>query len=102
MSRPQYIEALARATEVRVARADVKHEVSGGELSIADALVDPRAAGMTVFQLLSCQHRWGRRTSLRVLRSLRIGEWKAVGALTDRQRGLLADACSRKQEAADV
>jgi hypothetical protein len=55
---------------------------------------------MTVFQLLSSQYRWGRRTSMRVLSRLRIGEWKQVGALTERQRGLLVQACSPKREAA--
>lgn len=100
MSQPQYMDALARANEVRIARADLKQEVTEGRLSLTAALVDSRAEGLTVLKLLLCQHRWGVRTSRRVLNRLRIGEWKRVGALTDRQRVLLVQACSPKREAA--
>ena len=35
---PQYMQALQRANEVRLARAGLKRRVAGGELSVAEVL----------------------------------------------------------------
>lgn len=100
MSQPQYLTALERANEVRLARPGLKREVGSGSLSIGDALLDERASSMPIFDLLVCQWRWGRVSAFRVLNGLRIGEQKHVGDLTERQRELLVQACSPKREAA--
>ena len=100
MSQPQYMDALERANEVRIARADAKHRVCQGELSIADALRLECCQGMTVMQLLCSQCRWQRRRALGVLVPLRISELRLLRDLTVRQRGLLVQACSPKREAA--
>lgn len=88
--------ALDRANEVRLARVVLKREVRSGALSLGDALVDGRAGSMEVKQLVECQHRWGRRRTLRVLRGLRIGEKRRVGDLTERQRAALVEACGER------
>ena len=97
---PQYMDALARANEVRLARPALKREILDGSLSIADALDDPRAASMTVYQLLSAQRQWGRLRASSVLRGLRIGETQYVGKLTLRRRRVLAEACEPARRAA--
>lgn len=100
MTQPQYMDALDRANEVRLGRPGLKREIGSGSLSIGDAPVDERASSMPIFDLLACQWRWGRVSAFRVLNRLRIGEQKHVGDLTERQRGLLVQACSPKEKAA--
>ncbi len=83
---PQHLQAFAQANRVRVARAEVKRQLKAGEMSFEDALYHPMTQTMTVFDLLSAQHRWGRDRVLKVLAPFHISELKQVGALTDRQR----------------
>jgi hypothetical protein len=94
------MDALDRANEVRLARSDLKHELHDRQLSLAEALVDSRAASMPVLQLLCAQWQWGRERTVPVLRELRIGELKPVGELTDRQCGLLVEACEPERKVA--
>ena len=100
MTQPQYMDALERANEVRVARADAKHRVFQGELSIADALRLECCQGMTVFELVSSRCRVGSLKARRTLGEIRISEWRKVRDLTEHQRGLLAEACKPKRRAA--
>jgi hypothetical protein len=100
VSQPQYIEALERANEVRVARADVKHRVFRGELSIADALRLECCQAMTVFELVCSQYRVGLVSARRMLRELRVSEWRKVGDLSERQRQILVGLCEAKRKAA--
>lgn len=87
---PQHMKALARANEVRCARAAVKREISeGGDL---DALIlDPPEFmwEMTLAELLGAQHRWGTTRVRKFLDSLHVGERRHLGLLTARQRELL-------------
>lgn len=93
MSRTQFMEALAVANARRLGHADLKHEVASGELSIVEALVDPRAATLAVGKLLGAQRRWGPGRVERLLCELPINPLKPCGLLTDRQRGLLVKGC---------
>lgn len=94
-------EALARANEIRFARADLKRELREGRLSLADALEDEATQKMTVFDLLRAQHRYGperiRRkltTAANLIGSSRpVPEHKSIGDLTDRQKRALVQAC---------
>ena len=58
---PQHLRALARANEVRLARAELKRRVFAGEASVADVVLDCpwEAASMPVSDLLLAQRRWG-------------------------------------------
>jgi hypothetical protein len=91
---PQHLEALARANEVRLARAALKRAIARGEVDVADVVCDvpDEAATMTVYDLLASQRRWGDTRCRRLLRTIPISETKVVGTLTDRQRGALAEA----------
>ena len=58
---PQHMQALQRANEVRLARAELKRNVGVGASSVAEViLICPwEAASMTIAELLTSQRRWG-------------------------------------------
>ncbi len=90
--RPQYLRALERANEVRVARAELKRRVAFGDIAAADVLLTCpwQARSMAVGELLTSQRRWGSSRARKLLALLPISETKSVGSMTDRQRHALA------------
>lgn len=93
---PQHLRALARANEVRLARAALKRSIAAGDATVVEVVseVPWEAETMSLGELLTSQPRWGRTRTRKLLGSLGIGENKRVGTLTDRQRGLLVDRLS--------
>jgi hypothetical protein len=89
---PQHLQALNRANEVRLARADLKRRVAVGEISVGDVILESpwEAASMSVSDLLMSQRRWGHQRCRRVLAQVPVSETKTVGSLTQRQRHALA------------
>jgi hypothetical protein len=89
---PQHMRALARANEIRLARAALKREIASGTMSAAEIVLrcPPEAEGMTVSELLSAQRRWGRARSRKLLGGLELKENKQLVTFTERQRQLLA------------
>ena len=89
---PQYMRALQRANEVRLARAGLKRRVASGELSVAEVLLGSywEAENMTISDLLMSQHRWGHTRCRRFLASIPMSETKTIGSMTARQRQALA------------
>lgn len=89
---PQHLRALARANEVRLARATLKKRVSDGEISVADVILSTpwEAETMPVLDLLMSQRRWGLTRCRRFLQTVPMSENKPVGSLTDRQRQAMA------------
>lgn len=89
---PQHMRALARANEIRLARADLKRRIARGTTSAADVVLEvpPEAEGMTASELLSAQRRWGRARSRKLLGGLELKENKQLVTFTQRQRELLA------------
>ena len=85
---PQHLQALQRANEVRLARADLKRRVAEGELSVAEVVLESpwEAASMAIADLLMSQRRWGRTRCRRFLAQVPLSEAKTIGSLTDRQR----------------
>jgi hypothetical protein len=94
----QCMEALARANEVRLARAALKRDVSAGRRSVVDVVSDSpwESESMTLSELLCSQRRWGRARSRKLLASAALGEGKKVGTLTERQRRILVSALEEK------
>ena len=90
---PQRLQALARANEVRLARAGLKRRIAQGQISAADVIIAcPEAASSwSVGELLMSQRRWGITKCRKFLARNQISEIKTIGKLTDRQRRLLAD-----------
>jgi hypothetical protein len=89
---PQHLRALARANEVRLARADLKRRVAEGQISAADVILDTpwQAETMTVADLLMSQRRWGRMRCRKFLQCIPMSENKTIGSMTERQRRALA------------
>jgi hypothetical protein len=88
----QYMRALERANEVRLARAELKRRVAEGELRVADVVLESpwEARSMAVADLLMSQRRWGRTRSRRFLAGIPLSEAKTIGSMTERQRLKLA------------
>src|SRR4051812_7496818 len=89
---PQHLRALARANEVRLARAELKRRIAEGEISAAHVILECpwEAASMTVSDVLTSQRRWGNTRCRRLLALVPLSENKAVGSMTQRQRDELA------------
>jgi len=89
---PQHLRALARANEVRLARAELKRQVADGEISAAHVILECpwEATSMSVAELLTSQRRWGSTRCRKLLQSIPMSENKTVGSMTARQRTALA------------
>ena len=77
---------------VRFAAADVKRELRDGRLLLGDALWDERAQSIVLRTLLMTRDRVGPMRVDLLLKRLEINGYKRVGALTERQKGVVADA----------
>jgi hypothetical protein len=91
-SGPQYMQALARANEVRLARAGLKRRVASGEITVSEILLGTywEAENMTISDLLMSQRRWGHTRCRKLLMQVPVSENKTVGSMTERQRRALA------------
>jgi len=89
---PQHLRALERANRVRLARAELKRRIAGGEISAADVVLSSpwEARSMAIGDVLMSQRRWGSTRCRKFLAAFRIAETKRVGSLTERQRLALA------------
>ena len=97
---PQHLRALARANQVRLARAELKRGVGFGEVDVAEViLLCPwEAQSMAVADLLMSQPRWGQTRCRKLLARLPVSENKTVGSMTDRQRRALAAMLSSAEQ----
>jgi hypothetical protein len=94
----QCMQALARANQVRLARAALKREIGAGRRSVIDTVVERpwEVESMTLSELLRSQRRWGRARARKLLTSIGLSEGKRLGTLTERQVGILVRALQAK------
>jgi hypothetical protein len=94
----QCMEALARANEVRLARAALKRDICAGRRAVTEVIIESpwEADSMSLSELLCSQRRWGRARSRKLLSSAALSEGKKVGSLTERQRRILVGALEAK------
>src|ERR671918_1117551 len=94
----QCMQALARANQVRLARAALKRDVSAGRRQVIEVVLETpwEAESMSLSELLCSQRRWGRARSRKLLASIALSEGKRVGTLTERQRRILVAALEAK------
>ena len=92
MPAPQHMRALARANQVRLARAELKRRIAHGEVSVSNVVLDSpwEAESMTISDLLMSQRRWGSTRCRKLLQTIPMSENKTVGSMTERQRRALA------------
>jgi hypothetical protein len=88
---PQHMRALARANQVRLARAELKRKIADEEVDVADVILQCpwEADSMAVADLLMSQRRWGQTRCRRFLAQIPMSEKKTVGSMTERQRQTL-------------
>ncbi len=93
----QRMEALKRANEIRVRRAQLKKDLKEGSARIEDVLRQPPDFVSTakVFDMLMAVPKFGRVKAARFLNMCRISQSKTVGGLSDRQRTELISLFSR-------
>ena len=89
---PQHMRALARANQVRLARAELKRRVAMEQISVPEVILECpwEAHSMAVADLLMSQHRRGQTRCRRFLGQIPMSEKKTVGSMTERQRQTLA------------
>ncbi|HXV96672.1 MAG TPA: integration host factor, actinobacterial type [Gaiellaceae bacterium] len=87
----QRMEALRRANEIRVRRAQLKKNLKAGTVQIEEILRNPPEYVETakVFDILMAVPKFGRVKAARFLNQCRISQSKTVGGLSDRQRAEL-------------
>ena len=87
----QRMEALRRANDIRVRRAQLKKDLKLGRVHIEDVLSDPPEYVSTakVFDMLMAVPKFGRVKAARFLNQCRISQSKTVGGLSERQRSEL-------------
>ncbi len=85
------MEALSRANDIRVRRAQLKKDLKIGKVQIDEILDDPPEYVSTakVFDMLMAVPKFGRVKAARFLNQCRISQSKTVGGLSERQRAEL-------------
>src|SRR5271166_2605965 len=96
---PQYMRALERANQVRLARAELKRRVAVGEIEVAEVILECpwEAHSMAVADLLMSQRRWGQTRCRKFLSQIPMSEKKTIGSMTERQRRTLALALASQE-----
>ena len=84
----QRMEALQRANDIRVRRAQLKKDLKEGRVGIEKVLLEPPDYVSTakVFDMLMAVPKFGRVKAARLLNQCRISQSKTVGGLSERQR----------------
>jgi hypothetical protein len=84
----QRMEALKRANDIRVKRAQLKKDLKAGRVQIEAILGAPPEYVETakVFDMLMAVPKFGRVKAARFLNTCRISQSKTVGGLSERQR----------------
>ncbi len=91
------MEALKRANDIRVRRAQLKKDLKTGAVQIDDILKNPPEYVSTakVFDILMAVPKFGRVKAARFLNQCRISQSKTVGGLSERQRAELVSLLRR-------
>jgi hypothetical protein len=89
----QRLDALDRANQIRVRRAQLKRGLKSGETTFQEILESPPDYVLTakVYDMLLAVPRLGRVRAGRLLTQCRISQSKTIGGLSERQRGELID-----------
>jgi hypothetical protein len=91
------MEALKRANDIRVKRAQLKKDLKAGRVQVERILGDPPEYVETakVFDMLMAVPKFGRVKAARFLNQCRISQSKTVGGLSERQRAELIGLFNR-------
>lgn len=89
----QRLEALAKGTEVRTKRANLKRDLKAGKASLRHILQSPPeyVETMKLFDALLAVPSYGKVKTGKVFDICRISPSKTIGGMTERQRAQLID-----------
>lgn len=89
----QRMEALRRANDIRVKRAQLKKDLKTGRVQVEEILSDPPdyVGTAKVFDMLMAVPKFGRVKAARFLNQCRISPSKTIAGLSERQRQELVD-----------
>jgi hypothetical protein len=89
----QRLDALQRANQIRVSRAQLKRALKASEVTLDQVLLDPPAYVLTakVYDMLMAVPRLGRVRVSKLLAQCRISQSKTIGGLSERQRSELVE-----------
>ena len=95
----QRLNALARANQLRAARAGLKRQIASGEVNCAELILRPRweIERMPIAQLLATQRSWGEERCRKFLRRMKISGIRPIGSISERERQLLAEALRARE-----
>lgn len=84
----QRLDALKRANDIRIRRAQLKRDLKDARVSLLDVIADPPdcAATAKVLEVLLAAPRIGRVKAERILRRTQVSPSKTVAGLSARQR----------------
>lgn len=90
----QRLQALSRANDVRMRRAELKRDIAACRVPVAAVLADPEwwLASMWVIDLLLAAPRCGRAKATEALKRAGCSPRARVGELTERQQAVLVRA----------
>ena len=91
------MDALARANQIRIKRAQLKRDLKAGRRSIQSLLAQPPEYVETakVFDMLLAVPKYGRVKVNKILTHCRISPSKTIGGLSERQRAELVSMLHR-------
>ncbi len=94
----QRMDALEKANQIRIKRAQLKRDLKSGRLSIHSLLLDPPEYVETakVFDMLLAVPKYGRVKVNKILTNCRISPSKTIGGLSQRQRTELVALMRRR------
>ncbi len=90
------MQALEESRRARQAQLALRLDVEQRNITIEQALVDPRVSGgLVLCKLLSWQRQWGNTRVERLCEEVGISTHKLVRDMTDRQRAVIAEGLKR-------
>jgi len=98
----QRLAALAKANDVREARARLKRELQAGERSLAHTLKQPPQYiyNMRIGELMTAPRGFGTVRATKLLAGCAIAYSRRIGSLSERQRIVVAEAVDNEYERA--
>lgn len=90
-SHEQSMEALARANEIRLGRAQVKRDIHAGRKSLPTTLLDPPGCvdSALVEEIIRALPRFGAARARKLMHEAFVGPSRRVGNLTEREQKAL-------------
>ena len=94
----QRMDALRRANDIRVKRAQLKKDLKTGRVQVERILEDPPdyVGTAKVIDMLMAVPKFGRVKAARLLNQCRISQSKTVGGLSERQRAELVNLFNQR------